>query len=115
MRPCTYTLVLGALAAGLTACDDSTDPDADPLPDNAATAVGLTVRDNVEASIDDFYPARLFQPLSTGAAQDPCATASSPADGPEGLCTACFTGNYPIPVEAQVQGKDLLEGLAPPR
>jgi hypothetical protein len=80
MRPCTYALVLGALAAGLTACGDSTDPDADPLPDNAATAVGLTVRDNVEASIDAFYPARLFQPLSTGAAQVPCVTASSPAD-----------------------------------
>ena len=80
MRPCIYALVLGALAAGLTACGDSTDPDADPLPDNAATAVGLTVRDNVEASIDAFYPARLFQPLSTGAAQDPCVTASSPAD-----------------------------------
>ena len=80
MRPCAYMLVLGALAAGLTACGDSTDPDADPLPDNAATAVGLTVRDNVEANLDAFYPARLFQPLSTGAAQTPCATASSPAD-----------------------------------
>ena len=80
MRPCTYALVLGALVAGLTACGDSTDPDADPLPDNAATAVGLTVRDNVEASIDAFYPARLFQPLSTGVAQAPCVTASSPAD-----------------------------------
>jgi amidophosphoribosyltransferase len=33
----------------------------------------------------------------------------------KGLCTACFTGNYPIPVEAQVQGKELLEGLAPQR
>ena len=80
MRPCTYMLALGALAAGLTACGDSTDPDDDPLPDNAATAVGLTVRDNVEANLDAFYPARLFQPLSTGAAQAPCATASSPAD-----------------------------------
>jgi hypothetical protein len=68
------------LAAGLTACGDSTDPDDDPLPDNAATAVGLTVRDNVEASLDAFYPARLLQPLTTGAAQEPCATASTPAD-----------------------------------
>jgi amidophosphoribosyltransferase len=43
-------------------------------------------------------------------------TAASPEAGPEGLCTACFTGNYPIPVEAaQGQGKELLEGLAPPR
>ena len=42
-------------------------------------------------------------------------TAASPVDGPGGLCTACFTGNYPIPVEAQFQGKELLEGLAPQR
>jgi amidophosphoribosyltransferase len=42
-------------------------------------------------------------------------TAADPAEGPEGLCTACFTGRYPIPVEAQVQGKELLEGLAPQR
>jgi hypothetical protein len=80
MRPCGYFFVLGILTAGLTACGDSTDPGDDPLPDNAATAVGLTVRDNVEASLDAFYPARLFQPLTTGAAQDPCATASAPAD-----------------------------------
>jgi hypothetical protein len=80
MRPYRYLLVLGTLAAGLTACGDSTDPDDDPLPDNAATAVGLTVRDNVEASLDAFYPARLLQPLTTGAAQAPCATATAPAD-----------------------------------
>jgi hypothetical protein len=80
MRPCGYSLVLAILAAGLAACSDSTDPDADPLPDNAATAVGLTVRDNVEASLDAFYPGRLLQPLTTGAAQDPCANASTPAD-----------------------------------
>src|SRR5512132_2341500 len=42
-------------------------------------------------------------------------TAADPAEGPGGLCTACFTGNYPIPVAAQVQGKELLEGLAPQR
>lgn len=80
MRPCRYTLVLGALALGLGACGDSTDPDDDPLPDNAATAVGLTVRDNVEAAFDAFLPARLLQPLSTGAAGDPCVTPSSAAD-----------------------------------
>jgi amidophosphoribosyltransferase len=38
---------------------------------------------------------------------------AAPEEGPAGLCSACFTGNYPIPVEAQVQGKELLEGLAP--
>ena len=42
-------------------------------------------------------------------------TAASPVDGPGGLCAACFTGSYPIPVEAQAQGKELLEGLASPR
>jgi glutamine phosphoribosylpyrophosphate amidotransferase len=25
-------------------------------------------------------------------------TAAGPGQGPEGLCTACFTGNYPIPI-----------------
>ena len=75
-----YTLILGALALGAAGCGDSTDPDADPLPDNAATAVGITVRDNVEASFDAFFPARLLQPLTTGLADAPCATASSPAD-----------------------------------
>jgi amidophosphoribosyltransferase len=42
-------------------------------------------------------------------------TAATPGIGPGGLCTACFTGNYPIPVEPRVQGKALLEGLAPQR
>lgn len=80
MRPCRYTLALCALTLGLVACGDSTDPDDDPLPDNAATAVGLTVRDNVEAAFDAFHPARLLQPLSTGATNDPCVTPSSTAD-----------------------------------
>lgn len=75
-----YTLILGALALGAAGCGDSTDPDADPLPDNAATAVGLTVRDNVEASLDAFYPARLLQPFSTGPVNDPCVSPSSAAD-----------------------------------
>jgi amidophosphoribosyltransferase len=42
-------------------------------------------------------------------------TAAGPGAGPTGLCTACFTGTYPIPVEGQVQGKELLEGLVAPR
>jgi amidophosphoribosyltransferase len=42
-------------------------------------------------------------------------TAADPGTGPGALCAACFTGRYPIPVEAQVQGKELLEGLAPQR
>jgi hypothetical protein len=78
-RPYRHILVAGAAAAVLTACGDSTDPD-DPLPDNAATAVGLTVSDDVEASLDAFFPTRLLQPLSTGPTIDPCVTPSSPAD-----------------------------------
>jgi hypothetical protein len=80
MLPCRYTLVLGTLALGLWACGDSTDPDDDPLPDNAGTAVGLTIRDNVEASLDAFFPPRLLQPRSFGPASEPCATPSSPSD-----------------------------------
>ncbi len=79
--PCLHILAAGAFAAALAACGDSTDPDDDPLPDNAATAVGLTVRDNVEASLDAFFPARLLQPFSTGPANDPCVTPSSSTDG----------------------------------
>lgn len=79
-RPCSHILVAAALAFAMAACSDSTDPDDDPLPDNAATAVGLTVRDNVEASLDAFFPARLLQPFSTGPANSPCVTPSSPAD-----------------------------------
>jgi amidophosphoribosyltransferase len=42
------------------------------------------------------------------------ATASASGTDPgTGLCTACFTGNYPIPVEPRFQGKTLLEGLTP--
>jgi hypothetical protein len=79
-RPCCHILAAGVLVAALAACGDSTDPDDDPLPDNAATAVGLTVRDNVEASLDAFFPARLLQPLGTGIADDPCAAPSSSTD-----------------------------------
>ena len=39
--------------------------------------------------------------------------AASPATGPRSLCTACFTGDYPIPVEPHPSGKALLEGVAP--
>jgi hypothetical protein len=79
-RPCSHILAAGLLLAVAAACSDSTDPDNDPLPGNAATAVGLTVRDNVEASLDAFFPARLLQPLSTGAADDPCVAPSSSSD-----------------------------------
>src|ERR671930_686056 len=37
--------------------------------------------------------------------------AMAAAAGGSGLCTACFTGDYPIPVDTHLQGKALLEGL----
>jgi amidophosphoribosyltransferase len=43
------------------------------------------------------------------------AAAPVGATGSRGLCAACFTGDYPIPVEPHPQGKALLEGLAAPR
>lgn len=95
MRPCRHILAAGVLAAVLLACGDSNDPNDDPLPDNAATAVGLTVRDNVEASLDAFFPARLLQPFSTGPANDPCVTPSSTTetdgDGVRDDATYTFT------------------------
>jgi amidophosphoribosyltransferase len=42
------------------------------------------------------------------------AMTSTAQTGGKGLCTACFTGGYPIPVDTQAQGKALLEGLLPP-
>jgi hypothetical protein len=80
MRSRRSFLAATLLVAALAACGDSTDPDEDPLPDNAGTAVGLTVRDNVESSLDAFFPPRLFQPFSTGATDAPCATPSSTAE-----------------------------------
>jgi hypothetical protein len=79
-RPCLHIFVAGLFAAGLAACGDSSAPDDDPLPNNGATAVGLTVRDNVEASLDAFFPRRLLQPFSTGPTSDPCVTPSSAPD-----------------------------------
>jgi amidophosphoribosyltransferase len=38
------------------------------------------------------------------------AMASTAQPGGKGLCTACFTGGYPVPVDAGAQGKELLEG-----
>ena len=40
------------LAALLTACGDSGGPDTGPLPNDATDAVGLTLRDEVEATLD---------------------------------------------------------------
>jgi amidophosphoribosyltransferase len=39
------------------------------------------------------------------------AMASTAQPGGKGLCTACFTGGYPVPVDAKAQGKGLLEDV----
>jgi amidophosphoribosyltransferase len=41
--------------------------------------------------------------------------AAAPAGAAGGLCSACFTGDYPIPVAPHAQGKALLEGVTAPR
>jgi amidophosphoribosyltransferase len=41
------------------------------------------------------------------------AMTSTAQTGGKGLCTACFTGGYPIPVDTTAQGKALLEGTLP--
>ena len=38
------------------------------------------MRDNVEASLDAFYPVRLLQPFTTGAVDDPCVNPSAATD-----------------------------------
>jgi amidophosphoribosyltransferase len=42
------------------------------------------------------------------------ALAGAAAPGGRGLCTACFTGDYPIPLDNRRQGKSVLEGAGPP-
>jgi len=41
------------------------------------------------------------------------AMASTAQTGGKGLCTACFTGGYPTPVDSRAQGKALLEDALP--
>jgi amidophosphoribosyltransferase len=41
-------------------------------------------------------------------------TAAAPGEGPEGLCTACFTGNYPIPVEPDLAEQGIAKGQHSP-
>jgi hypothetical protein len=96
-QPCALILAAGTLVLAMAACGDSTDPDNDPLPDNAGTAVGLTVSDNVEASLDAFFPARLLQPFGTGPVDDPCVppSSSTDSDGDGVLDDATYTFTAP--------------------
>jgi hypothetical protein len=69
-------LVLAALAA---ACGDSGGPDPGPLPDDATNAVGLTIRDEVEASLDALTVPTQLAPYGVDVDQ-PCAVPADPED-----------------------------------
>jgi hypothetical protein len=68
-----------AAAALVTACGDSGGPDSGPLPNDATAAVGLTARDEVEASLDALTLPSQLAPYGASAEQ-PCAEASDPED-----------------------------------
>ncbi len=69
-------LVLAALAA---ACGDSGGPDPGPLPNDGTDAVGLTIRDEVEASLDARTVPTQRAPYG-GEADQRCADPSDPED-----------------------------------
>jgi hypothetical protein len=70
------------LFAGLAlavACGDSGGPDTGPLPDDATHAIGLTIRDEVEASVDALAVPTQLAPYAVQVDQL-CAEPSDPAD-----------------------------------
>jgi hypothetical protein len=76
-RPGQLCLLAGlALAA---ACGDSGSPDTGPLPDDATDAIGLTIRDEVEASLDALAVPTQLAPYGVQVDQL-CAEPSDPAD-----------------------------------
>jgi amidophosphoribosyltransferase len=80
------------------------------------TRAELVASDLLTDEVAGYLGADSLGYLSLEALTETAAGVGPGADaGDRGLCTACFTGSYPIPVEPQVQGKALLEGLAPPR
>jgi hypothetical protein len=66
-----------ALSALVAACGDSGGPGSGPLPNDATSAVGLTVRDEVEASLDALTIPTQLAPYGAAAA---CVDPSDPAD-----------------------------------
>ena len=67
------------LAALLTACGDSGGPDTGPLPNDATDAVGLTLRDEVEATLDALTVPTQLAPYGVDVDQL-CAAPSDPED-----------------------------------
>ena len=78
MRRRTHLLVL-VLAGLAAACGDSSSPDTGPLPDDATDAVGLTIRDEVEASLDALTVPTQLAPYGVSVDQL-CAEPSDPED-----------------------------------
>ena len=76
-RSCIHMPVL-VLAFLLAACGDSSGPN-DPLPNDATSAIGLTVRDEAEASLDALTLSTQLAPLGSQVGE-PCATPSDPTD-----------------------------------
>jgi amidophosphoribosyltransferase len=67
----------------------------------------LVASDRLTEEVASYLGADSLGYLSLGALTE------AAAGGARGLCAACFTGGYPIPVDAQAQGKALLESVAP--
>ena len=92
-RPCIHIPAL-ALAALLAACGDSNGPDGGPLPDGVAGAIGVTVRDEVEASLDALTLPTQLEPLGSEL-EESCAAPSDAAetdgDGIPDAATYIFT------------------------
>jgi hypothetical protein len=76
-RPGQLFLLAGLALA--VACGDSGGPDTGPLPDDATHAIGLTIRDEVEASLDALAVPTQLAPYGVQVDQ-PCAEPSDPAD-----------------------------------
>ncbi|HKU60679.1 MAG TPA: hypothetical protein VJQ44_05625 [Gemmatimonadales bacterium] len=72
-------LALAALAALVAACGDSSSPGSGPLPDDATDAIGLTIRDEIEASLDALTLPTQLAPYGVTVDQL-CADPSDPED-----------------------------------
>jgi hypothetical protein len=77
MRRPTHLPAVALAALLAAACGDSGGPDSGPLPNDATSAVGLTARDEVEASLDALTVPTQLAPY--GAAEG-CVDPSDPAD-----------------------------------
>ena len=82
------------------------------MPTRAELIASDLLSDEIAAFIDADSLAYLSLEALVGTARSPALPAGP--DGGKGLCTACFTGGYPTPVDVELQDKALLEDLLPP-